>query len=102
MKHQNTGAPFRRADGTVVERGEVFDPTVEELARRRYKLRAVEGPIAAVPSPLDSSVGVWPLQMSPETYLRLHDDGIHAALARELVEATGQQEGEHSDGDSHE
>lgn len=39
----NTGAAFRAADGSRIGKGQRFVPTPEELARRRYKLRPVDG-----------------------------------------------------------
>lgn len=41
-RYRNTGARFRREDGTIWERGAVFVPTPREIARRRYKLRRVD------------------------------------------------------------
>lgn len=70
----------------------VAEPTDNELARRRYKLRAVvEGVEPLPPPPVMEGPLPWPLQMNPKIYLRLHPEGQHAAQARELVEAAEQQ-----------
>jgi hypothetical protein len=87
--HRNTGAPFRRKDGTKWERGQDAEPTQDELRLRRYKLKPVvaamrldtEEPAKRVP-PVAS--GEWPLVMSPERYLQLHPKGQYSALARML------------------
>lgn len=39
LLYKLVGAPFTRADGTRIERGDVFVPTDEELIRRRHKLQ---------------------------------------------------------------
>lgn len=92
MKHRNIGAPFKRADGTVWGTNAVFEPTEDELRRKRYKLRAVgmERPEhlgwardrVDQPPPQDAE---WPLQMSPEKYLQIHPEGQHAEAAKKLV-----------------
>lgn len=100
--YENTGAPFSRPDGTRIESGGVFEPTAEELGRRRHKLRPL-GPQVAEPQPppLPESEPVvgWPLKMAPERYLQLHPDGPHAAQARTLAQppVTSTPEAEHGD-----
>jgi len=93
--YRNIGAAFGRADGTTWGRDQVLVPTPEELGRRGYKLRPVaaadEAPAPAPPTLVlvDSAHPLaaqgWPLRMLPETYLKLHPDGPHAALARTLL-----------------
>lgn len=102
MKYRNRGAPFTRDDGSVWERGAVNEPTDNELRRRVYKLRPVLNvPVsqaAAVAPDAVAGEEVWPLQMRPEVYARLHPEGQHAELARKLLavdeEDTGQQQEE--------
>lgn len=48
--YRNRGAPWLRADGTRVQRGDEFVPTEEELLRRSYKLEYV-GPAPEDPEP---------------------------------------------------
>jgi hypothetical protein len=105
MKYRNIGAPFRRADGTVWDTNVVHEPTEDELRRRKYKLRVAgdERPEkfgwerdAAEPPSADPG-SAWPLKMDPQMYLRMHPDGQHAELARQLTdgeeEATGEEDG---------
>jgi len=95
--HRNVGAPFRRADGSMWERGQDAEPTQEELIKRRYKLRPVEPGERVRPTERDrragrllrkvtpmSSPDEWPLQMSTTRYLQLHPEGPYADLARRL------------------
>lgn len=49
--YRNTGAPIRRDGKTVAHRGDVFEPTAEELLRLRYKLQRVEAPARRQPEP---------------------------------------------------
>lgn len=42
--YRNIGAPIRRNGKTVAGRGDVFEPTPEEIIRLSYKLRAVDAP----------------------------------------------------------
>lgn len=111
MRYQNVGAPLHLADGTVVERGQVFEPTPRELQVWRYKLQQVASttplgssasvrmgvtaqPHAQVPSMrLVDAIAEWPLAMAPQMYLKLNPDGVHAAQARKIV-----GEGAESDG----
>lgn len=105
MRYYNRGAPFTRDDGSEWERAAVHEPTDNELKRRRYKLRAVidraATPLPSTPPPLEVDGEVWPLQMPPKTYIRLHPDGPHKELAQKLVEAAGESE-EEADGSADE
>jgi len=94
-----------RDDGSVWERDVVHKPTDNELRRRLFKLRAVvdvllsPSPPSTLPFQVDGEE--WPLQMEPETYIRLHPDGPHKELAQKLVEAAGGSE-EEADGSADE
>lgn len=104
MRYRNRGAPFTRDDGSEWERGAVHEPTDNELKRRRYKLRAVVDRAEPSPPstpPLQVDGEEWPLQMPPDTYIRLHPDGPHKELAQKLVEAAGGSE-EEADGSADE
>jgi len=108
------GALWRRPSGEGVPPGATFEATAREherIQRRGYRSRlalvtddaappvqvvgADEQPTSlAASAPLviaaPASVALpstWPLRMSPETYLKLHPTGPHAALARTLVGA---------------
>lgn len=87
--HRNTGAAFTRADGSTWAHNAVHVPTDADLARRGYKLRveplAPEASAPEVPAVPPVSAE-WPIRMPPETYLRLHPTGLHAALARQCLE----------------
>jgi hypothetical protein len=48
IQYRNDGAPFTAADGRRIQRGQIFVPAPSDLARRRYKLRAV-GHVAHAP-----------------------------------------------------
>lgn len=41
MQYVNVGAPIRRANGEIIRRNEVFEPTEDERIRKAYKLRPV-------------------------------------------------------------
>jgi hypothetical protein len=106
MRYRNAGAPFRRDNGEVWQRGAVHEPTANELGRRRYKLRAAEfepetpAP-TVVPAGEAERLAGWPLPMAPSLYLELHPQGgEHTALARELTSSDEQdaQEEEPLDG----
>lgn len=96
MWSENTGAPFHREDGSVVERGEQFDATEDELRRMAYKIRPCAKPEEPKPAEDWQQNPEWPLVLSPRLYLRMSPDGPYAALARRL---TGQEEAEHGDAD---
>jgi len=105
--HRNTGAPFRRADGSVWERGEIAEPTQPELKHRKYKLKpvvAVERLTTSFEEPEHKAAvaaGEWPLVMSPERYVRLHPKGQYADLAHTLLapaELPQPEEEEQTDG----
>jgi len=112
MLYRNVGAPWRRPDGSIVARGAIIEPTEDELERRRYKLRPygevrTEPPPVVVqprrePAPAEPvevseptppvSAGEtalrgprWHMIMKPELYLKLHPNGPHADLAREVL-----------------
>ena len=42
--YRNDGAPWRRPDGTLIERGAEFVPTDEERLRKAYKLTYLRPP----------------------------------------------------------
>jgi len=94
MYYRNTGAPFKRSDGSVVNKGDIFVPTPQELSRRRYKLHPVEvtpeqvAYISTDPPIPAPKLARWALRMAPETYLKLHPTGPHADQARALVDET--------------
>jgi hypothetical protein len=53
----NKGAPWKRHDGSVIERGAEFVPTHDELTRKAHKLEYVEpGGTPAVATPLSADV----------------------------------------------
>ena len=80
--HLNTGAPFKRKDGSTWGRKAVHVPSPSEFRQRRYKLRPVNKTVEpAVPVRNDG----WPLAMEPELYLELHPTGSHAEQALALV-----------------
>ncbi len=83
MIHRNTGAPFRRADGSTWHRDAEHEATAEELKRRAYKLRLVVTRIA--PALQKKREDGWPLAMQPERYLAISPEGKHAPLARQIV-----------------
>jgi len=56
--YRNIGAPIRRNGVTVAHRGDVFEPTTEELVRLRYKLHKVEAPARRQPAAKPESAGV--------------------------------------------
>lgn len=99
MDYRNTGAPFKRTDGTVWARNAVHKPTADELRRKKYKLRLVgeerpemfgwERDEAELPA---DSGKEWPLKMEPEVYLRMQPEGQHAELARRLLEPPPEEE----------
>ncbi|KKL19136.1 hypothetical protein LCGC14_2468500 [marine sediment metagenome] len=107
-RYRNTGAPFRRVDGSVWGRGMVSVPTEVELARRAYKLRLEPTTLPTLPPPSDPDV--WTLYMSAEQYIKLHPKGPHAPLARRVLEAKEVEtedspevaEEERADGDTNE
>jgi len=57
IAYRNDGSPFTASSGERIERGRVFVPSPDDLARRRYKLRAV-GHVAHAPevsTPVDAA-----------------------------------------------
>jgi hypothetical protein len=110
----NTGARFKRKDGTWIERNQVFDATQAEVNQRAYKLkptvdaptRVAETPVQPIsqsqespaadtvsasvttvdPEAAENAMPVWPLQMTPQVYAKLHPEGQHAELARRIIE----------------
>lgn len=58
--YMNIGAPIRRAGATVAKRGEVFEPTEDEILRLAYKLRRVDGGQVAVGAPAPAAPVVEP------------------------------------------
>lgn len=101
MRCRNEGAPHHREDGEVIDAGEEFDATADELTRYAYKLKVVEEPppLWADTQEVQIESQEWVLQMQPELYLRVYPQGAHAALARRIVER-GESNGESNYGDS--
>lgn len=102
----NTGAPFPRRDGTTWDRGVVDVPTLDEIARLKYKLKRYFKPVVPQTQPTqeelkesfpDATDGAseqisWPLKMSPETYISLHPNGPHIETAKRLVAEAAEEE----------
>ena len=88
-RYKNIGeSPWRRADGKLVPPGATFEATEREHARiqrrSRYQLRVrLTSPAKALSTASDE----WPLKMTPANYLKLHSEGKHAPLARQLIAA---------------
>lgn len=94
MKYENMGAPHHRPDGSIVDTGQVFEPTERELLTWGRKFRLVEGqavPESGTTVPTSTQAtkpservpdSRWKLTMHPDLYLKLHPDGVHAATAR--------------------
>lgn len=106
--YRNTGAAFPVEDGTRVGTGDIFVPTADCLKRRRNKLEYVArselptwaleleaeigGPDDVPDAPSDSPE--WTLAMTPADYLSRYPTGQHAELARQLVDATDDPDGD--------
>lgn len=79
--YRNTGAPFTASTGQSIARGQVFQPTREDLARRAYKLE----PVAAIDVPADTGRSFVASRFagvdfaSDAAYERARDAGLTAA-----------------------
>ena len=86
MRYTNVGPAFPRDAGGRVERGEIFEPTERERRVWGFQLQAVKPEPKVLPV-ASGTHAEWPMQMSPEKYLKIAPNGDHAALARALTGA---------------
>lgn len=88
-KYKNVGtSPWRRADGELVPRGEIFEATDREQARilRRPAYQRWIELVAAQPDATVPESNGWKLQMSPRRYMQLHPKGPNSKLAKEILD----------------
>lgn len=86
--YRNKGAPWTRPDGTRIERGAEFEPTEEELARKRGKLAYVRpDEDAPTPEPAPDRDELEDYRTSPGWYL-IRGERYHGAeAARRALES---------------
>lgn len=73
--YRNDGAGWYRRDGTRIDRGDVFEPTPEELRTRRYKLRKADGGKSSVAVGSPAPTHEEPAPQEPTAYLEQYATG---------------------------